>query len=53
MSRNILNRIKNDTINTPIVILCGLAHKYALEDLLKPEQEKYNFKLYDYWELYK
>jgi hypothetical protein len=53
MTSNILNRIKNDTINKPIVILCGLAHKYALEDLLKPEQEKYNFKLYDYWELYK
>lgn len=53
MARNILNRIKNDTINTPIVILCGLAHKYALEDLLRPEQEKLNFKLYDYWELYK
>lgn len=52
MMINILNRIKNDTINKPIVILCGLAHKYALEDLLKPVQEKYNFKLYDYWELY-
>lgn len=52
MARNILNRIKNDTINTPIVILCGLANKYALEDLLKPEQEKYNFKIYNYWELY-
>ena len=53
MARNILNRIKDDTIKTPIVILCGLAHKFALEDLLKPEQEKYNFKLYDYWALYK
>jgi len=53
MVENVLKRMKNNNFNSPLVIICGLAHKYALEDLLKPEQEKYNFKLYDYWELCK
>jgi len=53
MAEKILSRIKNNTFNSPLVIICGINHKYALEDLLKPEEEKYNFKLYDYWELYK
>lgn len=53
MAEVILNRLQSVSADTPVVILCGLYHKYYLEDLLKPQQEKYNFKLYNYWELFK
>lgn len=53
MAEKILNRLKNNTFNSPLVIICGINHKYALEDLLKSEEKKYNFKIYDFWELYK
>lgn len=53
MAQKILESLKTTSGNKRIVILCGLHHKYYLEDLLKLQQEKYNFKLYDYWQLFK
>ncbi|TAH08622.1 MAG: hypothetical protein EAZ13_02790 [Sphingobacteriia bacterium] len=53
MAKNILNQIQTVSTISPVVILCGLYHKFYLEDLLKPQQDKYNFKLYNYWELFK
>jgi len=53
MAENILNHMKKFEEKKTIIIVCGQHHKYYLEDLLKPQQEKYNFKLYDYWQLSK
>ena len=53
MVDNLVKQIQEISTKSPIIILCGLFHKSYIEDLLKPQQDKYNFKLYDYWQLYK